>query len=78
MYIVIKAFVDLEDRKRPYEPGEIYPRPGGNPTKARIEALLTNRNKAGEPLIREKMDDVESVIEFVKPPESDPDATDAD
>lgn len=77
MYIVTKAFVDLEDREHLYEPGQEYPRPGLKPTKKRIEALLTDKNKAGEPLIR-RADGVEPPEGAGAPPESDPDATDAD
>ena len=61
MYKVIVPFVDLQDAKEtksgvvfyPYEVGDNYPRKGLNPTKERINELLTSENRRGMPLIEE-------------------------
>lgn len=51
-YIVLENFYDLEDDKRLYKKGAVYPRKGYKPTKERIEALLTNKNRVGRPFIK--------------------------
>ena len=66
MYVVIKAFSDLQDpvkfqavkegllplRYREYRPGDIYPHPDAPfPTQERVMELASNANKQGTPLI---------------------------
>ena len=66
MYVVIKAFSDLQDpvkfqavkegllplRYREYRPGDIYPHPNAPfPTQERVMELASNANKQGTPLI---------------------------
>ena len=66
MYVVIKAFSDLQDpvkfrevkegllplRYREYRPGDIYPHPDAPfPTQERAMELASNANKQGTPLI---------------------------
>ncbi len=51
-YIVIKAFRDLQDNMHLYREGDKYPR-RGRAKKERIEELLTDKNRAGVPLIAE-------------------------
>lgn len=59
MYKVIKGFYDLEDSKKTktgiiyhgYAIGDVYPRKGLKPTKARIEELSGSDNKQNTPLI---------------------------
>ena len=48
---VIKPFFDLQDNNYEYKFGDVYPRNGYKPTKARIEELAGNKNKQGEALI---------------------------
>ncbi len=52
MYLVIKAFTDLEHRKK-YALGEEYPAQGYETTPERINALLSGNNLAGIKLIKE-------------------------
>ncbi|ABC61277.1 hypothetical protein [Geobacillus phage GBSV1] len=52
-YVVIKVFKDLQDRQHIYRVGDTYPRKGYKPSKKRIEELLGNENRIGEPLIAE-------------------------
>jgi len=52
-YVVIKDFKDLQDRQHIYRVGDTYPREGYKPSKKRIEELLGNENRIGEPLIAE-------------------------
>ena len=49
--VVYKAFKDLEDEEYLYKKGDIYPREGFKPTKARIKELTSKKNKIGEVLI---------------------------
>jgi len=66
MYVVIKAFSDLQDpvkfrevkegrlplRYREYKVGDIYPHPDAPfPTQERVMELASNANKQGTPLI---------------------------
>lgn len=60
MYKVVKGFYDLEDSKKTktgtiyhaYEVGDVYPRKGLKPSKARIDELLGSDNKQNTPLIK--------------------------
>ena len=59
MYVVIRPWVDLQDWKivdgiksyHRYNPGDVYPRDGLNPTPERIHALSTSENLQHTPLI---------------------------
>lgn len=52
-YEVIHSFKDLKDNEYIYHKDkDIYPREGLKPTKKRIEALETDKNEIGKPLIR--------------------------
>lgn len=51
-YVVIKKFRDLQDNDHIYEVGKKYPRKG-KLNKERVEELLSDKNKIGEPLIKE-------------------------
>lgn len=51
-YVVIEAFIDLEDESYLYRAGDEYPRPGVKPSKKRVEALTTRNNNVGRPMIR--------------------------
>lgn len=58
-YLVIyKSFRDLQDNGFVYKKGDIYPREGLKPTKARIKELVTTKNKIGKVLI-EKIETTE-------------------
>lgn len=54
MYKVVNAFFDLEDNNRPYKVGETYPRKGFSPDKKRLQALASEKNRLGMPLIKEE------------------------
>lgn len=56
MYIVIKLFADLQDKKHVYKPGDIFPREGAEVSDKRLEELAGCKNKQGTPLI-EKIED---------------------
>lgn len=43
---------DLEDNDYVYKKGDVYPREGLEPTKARIKELSGKKNKIGEVLIK--------------------------
>jgi hypothetical protein len=51
-YIVIKEYVDLDDRHHLYHEGDVYPREGYTPSEDRVNALLTGNNAIGEQFIR--------------------------
>lgn len=53
MYKTIVMFTDLQDGGHKYEVGDVYPREGLKPTKARIEELKSKKNKRGVALIEE-------------------------
>ena len=53
MYKAITHFTDLKDRGHKYQAGDIFPRDGYNPSKARIAELLSDKNKRGESVIIE-------------------------
>ncbi len=60
-YEVIHSFKDLKDNEHIYHKDiDFYPREGLKPTKKRIEALETDKNKIGVPLIR-KIDTEEKI-----------------
>lgn len=44
-------FFDLEDNRRLYHQGDVYPRAGYTPSEERIAVLSGAENKAGIPLI---------------------------
>lgn len=52
-YIVIKEYVDLDDRHHLYMEGDVYPREGYTPSETRVKALLSGNNTIGVPFIRE-------------------------
>lgn len=53
-YQVVEAFLDLQDGEYRYNVGDIFPRKGYEPSKARIAELSSTKNKIGKILIKEK------------------------
>lgn len=53
MYKAIRYFEDLKDDSHVYRTGDVYPRDGYKPTKARITELSTDKNRRNKPLIQE-------------------------
>lgn len=53
MYLVCKAFTDLQDNNHVYSVGDEYPRKGSSPTPERVMELASKENKRGEILIKE-------------------------
>ena len=51
MYRAIKSFRDLQDNNYLYQAGDIFPRDGMKVPAKRIEELITNKNRRGEPMI---------------------------
>ena len=51
MYIVVKYFTDLHDNNHVYKVGDTFPHDGREVEDARLEELLTDKNKRGVPLI---------------------------
>lgn len=88
MYVVIKAFSDLQDpvkfrevkegrlplRYREYKVGEIYPHPDAPlPTMSRIRELATEKNLINTPLIAWVEDQTEETVpEPVEEPVEEP------
>ena len=52
MFIVINAFLDLQDAEHLYEVGDAYPREGLEPSEERIKELLGSDNLQGQPMIK--------------------------
>ena len=53
MYKVIKHFTDMQDNNFAYDVGDEYPRQGFSVLQSRINALASENNRQGEPLIVE-------------------------
>ena len=66
-YIVLSAFVDLQDNKHVYGIGDEYPRKGYSPTAERIAELSTGKNLLHKPLIK-LMAVVEESVTVVEEP----------
>lgn len=80
MYRVVKRFEDLQDGRRVYEVGDVYPRPGMKVTDGRLEELSSNRNRRGVAVIAEDSPEeaspvaeerVEDVDTGVSPPKTE-------
>lgn len=52
MFIVINAFLDLQDAEYLYDVGDVYPREGLEPSEERIKELLGSDNLQGQPMIK--------------------------
>ena len=52
MFIVINAFLDLQDAEYLYDVGDAYPRDGIEPSEERIKELLGSDNLQGQPMIK--------------------------
>ena len=52
MFIVINAFLDLQDAEYLYDVGDAYPREGLEPSEERIKELLGPDNLQGQPMIK--------------------------
>ena len=52
-YKVIKTFKDAQDNLFTYHTGDKYPRVGVEVSDERIEELSSDKNRRGEPLIKE-------------------------
>lgn len=59
-YKVLEAFADIQDSGHKYEIGDIYPRDGYRPTKARIQELATGANKRGRAVLEEIPEEVKA------------------
>lgn len=66
MFIVINAFLDLQDAEYLYDVGDAYPRDGLEPSEERIKELLGSDNLQGQPMIKA----VKTVPADKKPEES--------
>lgn len=74
MFIVINAFLDLQDAEYLYDVGDAYPREGLEPSEERIKELLGSDNLQGQPMIKA----VKTVPADKKPEESADSADSAD
>ena len=63
MYKVLVAFTDLDDEKRCYLVGDMYPRSGYTPTEERIKALTSNANRLGTPVIEHIEEEQPEIVE---------------
>ena len=66
-YIVIKEYVDLDDRHHFYHEGDAYPREGYTPSEDRVNALLSGKNAMGVPFIRHVADGGNDTLEGAIP-----------
>lgn len=64
-YKVIVDFTDLQDNNFKYRAGDLFPRKGLSVSKERIEALITNKNRRGFPVIEAIDNSVEETNEEV-------------
>ena len=77
IYVALMRFADLRDGKHIYEAGATYPRPGYEPTEARIAELAGNENRMGYPLIKAKEPDHEAnAVKRTEMPVEAPEAED--
>lgn len=51
LFVVIKAFTDLTDKKHVYKPGDFYPREGTKLDEERAKELASDENSRNETLI---------------------------
>lgn len=51
-YVAIENFTDLQDNNHKYVVGDEFPRSGLEVSKARLEELLTNKNRRQRPVIK--------------------------
>lgn len=58
MYKVVKFFTDLQDDNHAYHVGDIFPREGVEVSEDRLKELSTDKNKRGEVLIEEVVEDI--------------------
>lgn len=70
MFRVVKFFVDLQDNKHPYHPGEQFPRDGVKVSNERLLELSTDKNKRHVALI-EKVEEEAAEVEETKEPAED-------
>lgn len=71
-YNVIVDFTDLQDNNFKYHAGDLFPRKGLSVSKERIEALTTDKNRRGFPVIKaidNSVEDEETVEKLVEEPE---------
>ena len=68
MYKVIEYFEDLQDKSRPYNAGDTFPRKGLKVSEERIAELAGDTNRRGKPLIK-FVEDKKPAKEAKKPAE---------
>ena len=68
MYICIAEFVDLLDNRHKYHEGDEYPRSGTAVFKDRVLELMSDKNKARKPLIKEVIE-AENGVQTAEPEE---------
>lgn len=51
MYRAVEHFVDLQDDRHRYDPGDMFPREGLEVTEERLAELAGDKNRLGKPLI---------------------------
>ena len=56
-YRVLKHFIDLQDGNHSYDVGDTFPRDGIKVLASRYKELASNKNRRGEPLIEEIIED---------------------
>lgn len=66
MYKVIRHFTDLQDKNRPYNVGDIFPREGLKVAEERLTELAGSNNKRGIPLIEKVEEKKEPAKKSVK------------
>lgn len=67
-YNVIVDFTDLQDNNFKYRAGDLFPRKGLSVSEERIEALTTNKNRRGFPVIKAINNSVEEPEEVAEEP----------
>lgn len=67
MYKVIKFFTDLQDNNYAYDVGDEFPRKGVIVMPSRYEELASDKNRQGQPLIKEFNEPKDEPKKDVKP-----------
>ena len=67
MYKVLVNFADLQDNNYRYQAGDEFPRKGMKVSAARLDELLTDKNRRRKPMIVEVKEEVAKPVPEEKP-----------
>lgn len=78
MYRAIEHFVDLQDERTEYNPGDVYPREGSIISEERLNELASADNKRHRPVIEKVAEKPKPVEKPVEKPAEEPAAKPAE